>query len=175
MSAPTGNKFWEARTKHGRDRVISDPAVLWAAAVEYFQWVDENPLWEDKIVTANGEPVSKPLFKMRAMTLEGLCRFLGIGRSTWNTWREGDDDDFLEVVQQIDDVIREQKFSGAAAGLLNANIIARDLGLADKQDVNQKTHHSGQVKMSNAQADALLIEAGIDPETLQPIKPDAVE
>ena len=28
-----------------------------------------------------------------------------------------------------------QKFAGAAADLLNANIIARDLGLADKQDL----------------------------------------
>jgi hypothetical protein len=31
-------------------------------------------------------------------------------------------------------VIYEQKFTGAAADLLNPNIIARDLGLADKQD-----------------------------------------
>ena len=29
----------------------------------------------------------------------------------------------------------EQKFAGAAVGLFNANIIARDLGLADKQDI----------------------------------------
>ena len=29
------------------------------------------------------------------------------------------------------------KFEGAAAGLLHANIIARDLGLADKKDITQ--------------------------------------
>ena len=29
----------------------------------------------------------------------------------------------------------EQKFAGAAVGLFNANIIARDLGLTDKQEI----------------------------------------
>ena len=28
-----------------------------------------------------------------------------------------------------------QKFEGAASGIFNANIIARDLGLSDKQDI----------------------------------------
>ena len=32
-------------------------------------------------------------------------------------------------------VIRTQKFEGASAGLLNANIIARDLGLSDKTEL----------------------------------------
>jgi hypothetical protein len=30
---------------------------------------------------------------------------------------------------------REQKFTGAAAGLLNGNLVARELGLADKAEV----------------------------------------
>ena len=166
MAAPEGNQFWKARTKHGRDKVISNHETLWEAACEYFEWVESNPLWEDKIVTANGEPVSKPLFKMRAMTLEGLCRFLGISRNTWSNWREGDDKDFLRVVEQVDDIIRDQKFTGAAAGLLNASIIARDLGLADKQDIDQKTEHSGKVEMTHDRALEVLAQAGIDPDTL---------
>ena len=32
-------------------------------------------------------------------------------------------------------IIKTQKFEGAAAELLNANIIARDLGLADKKEL----------------------------------------
>jgi hypothetical protein len=33
-------------------------------------------------------------------------------------------------------VILDQKFTGAAADLLNPNIIARDLGLTDKKEVS---------------------------------------
>ncbi|MDC9826565.1 terminase small subunit, partial [Devosia sp. ZB163] len=39
---------------------------------------------------------------------------------------------------RVDEIIRAQKFEGAAAGLLNPNIIARDLGLADKQELTGK-------------------------------------
>ena len=34
------------------------------------------------------------------------------------------------------DAIREQKFVGAAADFLNASIISRDLGLADKREIS---------------------------------------
>ena len=40
---------------------------------------------------------------------------------------------------KAESVIRSQKFAGAAADLLNANIIARDLGLADKNQVDHTT------------------------------------
>lgn len=44
---------------------------------------------------------------------------------------------------RVEQIIRQQKFEGAAAELLNPNIIARDLGLADKKvlggDLNVRT------------------------------------
>ncbi|RCZ57579.1 DNA-packaging protein [Escherichia coli] len=36
------------------------------------------------------------------------------------------DEDFCGVTTRAEDIIYDQKFSGAAADLLNANIIARD-------------------------------------------------
>ena len=42
--------------------------------------------------------------------------------------------DFIEVLTRIDDLFYSFKFEGAAAGILNANIIARDLGLKDAKD-----------------------------------------
>ena len=66
---------------------------------------------------------------MRAMTIDGLCLFLDIDLKTWANWRN--DNDFFPVVARAETVIRSQKFAGAAADLLNPNIIARDLGLKD--------------------------------------------
>lgn len=133
MSAPLGNQFWKARSKHGRDRLFESPAALWEACCEYFEWVEANPLYEMKAFAYQGVVVQEPVAKMRAMTMGGLCIFLDIDETTWREWRKSED--FSPVVLRVDKVIYEQKFTGAAADLLNPNIIARDLGLADKQDV----------------------------------------
>ncbi len=136
MAAPKGNRFWQARSSHGRKPIFETPEALADACQEYFQWVEDNPLWEDKLVTFQGVATHEPVAKMRAMTIDGLTLFLGISTQTWYdyTKREG----FVEVTHEIEKAIRSQKFAGAAADLLNANIIARDLGLADKNELTGK-------------------------------------
>ena len=136
MSAPTGNQFWRQRSSHGRKPIFSSADALWDACVEYFEWVEANPLYEDGLVTFQGSAKHEPLAKMRAMTITGLCIFLDISRSTWDAWR--DVEDFSAIVTRVEDVIRTQKFEGASAGLLNPSIIARDLGLVEKQDQTVK-------------------------------------
>lgn len=106
---------------------------MWEAAVEYFDWVEANPLWEDKVTSYQGINSHEPVSKMRAMTIGGLCIFLDISRVAWLEYSKRQD--FINVTRKIDEIIRDQKFSGAAADLLNANIIARDLGLAEKSEV----------------------------------------
>jgi len=132
MAAPKGNRFWEARSKSGRNPIFDNPDQLWESCVEYFQWVEDNPLYEEKAFSYQGEIIKTDLYKMRAMTIGGLCIFLDICQNTWSSYRENND--FLRVTGQVEEIIRNQKFSGAAADLLNANIIARDLGLSDKVD-----------------------------------------
>ena len=139
MAAPVGNQFWKARTKHGRDKLFQSSDLLWEACCEYFQWVEDNPLFEMKPFAYQGEVVQEAVAKMRAMTKAGLCLFLGVDQTTWNRWKEGEDKDFCRVTREVEEVIYSQKFSGAAADLLNANIIARDLGLTEKQSVDN-TH-----------------------------------
>jgi DNA-packaging protein gp3 len=43
--------------------------------------------------------------------------------------------DFSSIITRIRETIYNQKFTGAAAGFLNPNIIARDFGLTDKKEV----------------------------------------
>lgn len=131
-----GNRFWEARSSHGVRPKFEDPDSLWSACCEYFEWVEANPLWEDRLVTFQGAATHEPVAKMRAMTLQGLCFFIDVTRETWGTWRESRPD-LSDVIARAEGVIYQQKFAGAAADLLNANIIARDLGLADKADVKE--------------------------------------
>lgn len=130
-----GNKFWEARSSAGPKPIFAGPEQLWSACVEYFDWCAENPLWEDKVVQCLGRPTHEPVAKMRAMTIAGLCLFLDISVVTWREWKESRPD-LSGVIARAEAVIYQQKFSGAAADMLNANIIARDLGLADKAELS---------------------------------------
>lgn len=131
MGAPVGNQFWKLAENAGRPRLFASPDELWDKAVEYFQWCDENPLisyeWNGK------DPVKCDIEKMRAYTWSGLEYYLNIDslREYKTTYKE-----FSHVISRIEKVLYTQKFEGAAAGLLNANIIARDLGLADKRELD---------------------------------------
>ncbi|MDC5219186.1 DNA-packaging protein [Acinetobacter baumannii] len=132
MAAPIGNRFWEQRSSHGRKPIFEDPEQLWEAACEYFEWVTDNPLEEAKAFAYEGVVTVEELPKMRAMTIQGLCFFLDISDETWASYcsKEG----FIGICSDIKRVIFTQKFEGASAGLLNASIVARELGLADKQE-----------------------------------------
>lgn len=78
--------------------------------------------------------------KMRAMTIQGLCNFLQIGTSTWSDYKKKKD--FSDIITRVEGIIYQQKLEGAAADMLNPNIIARELGLAEKQN------HSGEVTIN---------------------------
>ncbi len=138
MAAPKGNRFWELRSKHGRDKLFATPELLWEAACEYFDWMETNPLYESKAFAFQGEVTMATLPKMRAMTLSGLCFYLHCDEAYFRNFKIQDrenKEDFITVIKEIEKVVYNQKFQGAAADLLNANIIARDLGLTDKQEV----------------------------------------
>lgn len=149
MAATNGNQFWKARSKHGRDKLFESPETLWEACCEYFQWVEDNPLWSSKTVNFQGSPLDLPEAKMRAMTISGICLFLDIDETTWRAWRV--DEDFSPIIKKADAVIYNQKLSGAAADLLNANIISRELGLTDKRE----TELSGSLQLDQLSDDEL--------------------
>lgn len=134
MGAPVGNQFWKLRSKHGRDKLFQTPELLWQAACEYFQWCEANPLKEEKVFNYQGTIVRTSVDKLRAMTLSQLCFYLNCNEAYFRTFKKQlpkDEIDFNTVISEIETVIYNQKFQGASADLLNANIIARDLGLSE--------------------------------------------
>ena len=130
-----GNRFWEARSTAGPKPIFADGDALWAACAEYFEWVEENPLHEAKAFAYEGVVKVQAMPKMRAMTIGGLCLFLDIDETTWRGWKVSRSD-LSPIISRAEAIIYQQKFTGAAADLLNSNIIARDLGLADKKELS---------------------------------------
>lgn len=154
MAAPKGNRFWEARSSHGRNPKFESPEALWSACCEYFAWVEENPLYEVKAFAFQGAVTQESIPKMRAMTITGLCLFLDIADSTWQTFRVRED--LSVITTRAEKIIYDQKFSGAAADLLNANIIARDLGLKEQSQVEDVTPDKGDREKRRSRIQELL-------------------
>lgn len=135
MAAPKGNKFWLNRSKHGRDKLFSTPDLLWEAATEYFTWCDNNPWLKKEAIKSGdmcGELVSIPT--QRPFTLSGFLLYIGASEGYLRQFKTTASEDFLTVIENIEQAMYTQKFEGAAVGAFNANIIARDLGLAEKSE-----------------------------------------
>lgn len=106
-----------------------------AGVAAYFKWCEDHPLLEEKVFMYKGAIVRTDESKMRPFTKKGLASFLGMPESRLASYKKRGDDwqDAMEIVEQT---IFTQKFEGAAAGLLNATIISRDLGLAEKTEIS---------------------------------------
>lgn len=134
MAAPIGNEFWKLRSKHGRDKIFADPSVMWETACEYFQWCEDNPIKQQNWVGKDGNEVEREL--TRPFTLSGLSVYMDCDEQTLKNYGTKEEHkDFFGVYTRISQIIRTQKFEGAAVGIFNANIIARDLGLSDSNVV----------------------------------------
>ena len=167
MGAPKGNEFWKLRSKHGRDKIFTTPDIMLQACYEYFEWCEKYPLIEIDFRGSKIEKIELP--KMRAMTMWGLCSFLHVNTVYFNDFEsglKGKDDatskDFSKVITHVRESITNQKFAGAAAGFLNPNIIARDLGLVEKKDMT-----TGGEKMPGTIINNILELSDFDTEDLK--------
>jgi len=136
-----GNQLWKValRNRNRMGRFPTAETVL-EMFCEYMAWCEDNALQEARLVTYEGESSLEEVPKKRAMTLAGLCAFMGIHRDTWGAWRRGDQrPGFKVVVEWCEQMMWDDKFVAAGAGLLNTNLIARELGLVDRQQVDNKT------------------------------------
>lgn len=124
--------YYERLTR--KPKIYLTPDQLLEDAAKYFKWAEEHPLREEKVFCHKGDIVRADESKMRAFTRKGLATYLGITTEKLKTLGKRDDD-WAEALEKIDQVIYTQKFEGAAAGLLNATMITRDLGLAEKTEV----------------------------------------
>lgn len=135
MAAKKGNTYWRLAKGFavGTEKKYT-PEDLLTKAIEYFEWVEKTPLKEQKAF-GNGTIVN--LNKMRAMTIKGFCLHANISPNTFESYCK--DEAYLRITSYIKDVIYTQKFEGAAAGLLETNIIAREIGLKEKVETENQT------------------------------------
>jgi hypothetical protein len=128
-----GNRAWKARRPAGPAPKFADGEALWKACVKYFEWVEDNPLYEMQLVKWKGRSTQVPVPRPRPMTKGGLCLFLHVQRSSWNAWKR-DRPDLASTIERVESVIWDWQFTHAAAGLLDAGMVIRQLAIGRKTE-----------------------------------------
>lgn len=115
---------------------VPTPPVLARIAMDYFNSVDKNPLITHGYYRGSEHEIRKP----RPYTWAGLDEYLaaiGIAIRTGTLKNRpvqvvnGETLDYTKVLADVGNIMWRQKFDGAVAGVFNAQIIARDLRLAE--------------------------------------------
>jgi len=135
MAAPKGNQY--ALGVSGKPKRFKTPDELLDAFTAYKAEVNNNPWLKHEAIKSgefSGQLISIPL--QRPYTLKGFSVFCGLSfQGLLNYGNSEGYEDFFDIYKKIEIECEVQKFEGATVGAFNASIIARDLGLTDKQDI----------------------------------------
>jgi hypothetical protein len=136
MAWTKDNILWMLRSSSGRDYKVNDIKEFERLVLDYFTKTAEQNIVVNQVFDVNGK--KHDLTKPMPFTKEGLS--LHCGYSSWKNLQEivNQGDDFRKVLTCAETLIYKQKFDHAAVGVFNHSIIARDLGLIDKQEIEEK-------------------------------------
>jgi hypothetical protein len=127
----------------GRPKNIKTPEILWKLFEDYVKHEAENPMHKVEYVGKEGRVEKTPL--------ETPITFMGFECWLWDNdyinnlsdYQKNKDErytEFAPIITRITQNCYVHNFKGASVGIFNANIIARKLGLTEKQEVSQTTH-----------------------------------
>ena len=107
---------------------------------EYVRWCEDNvmEIEENKSgsIGMNHSCETKTITKQRLISVHGFLVYIGKSKRWWTELSDGKQGDkFSYLKEAVTDYCEDYQKEMAAAGLFNANIISRLLGLADKKEL----------------------------------------
>jgi hypothetical protein len=123
------------------EKNIKTPEALYEQFEAYKTLCKSNPkkenFWSsksDKEVSVSREiPLTWNGFELYLRKEKVLCKL-----DDYKANKDGRYTEYADIIHVIDIEIYEDKFSGAVAGIFQHNIIARDLGLVEKKENDNK-------------------------------------
>lgn len=130
----------EEKRPRGRSKNIESPEQLWLLFRKYCVWAKENPREKQDFVGKDGDEITRKL--ERPLSFAGfevylMERMIITDLGDYERNKENRYENFATIIRAIKKFIEVDQFEGAAVGLYKENIIARKLGLADKQEARQ--------------------------------------
>lgn len=138
MAAPKGNQYYLLNKSVGRKPMIDNVEFFIDGWNRYVEFCLSTPLMQKVVqkrkISRDEEVVEiVDLPHTRAFTIEGYCNFIEVSKDLFYDYLKKEA--FSDILSHIQQRCYVQKFEGAASGFYNANIIARDLGLVDRADI----------------------------------------
>lgn len=148
-----GNKIWQLAdpNKVGRPLNFETPIDLWNEVVNYFQWVDSNPIIKQDFKGKDADKVDYEL--QRPYTWQSLYVYLGVTNLDYYKTK----DEFLGILTHIGNIIYSCKYDGALVGIFNYSMVSRDLGLMERSDI---TSNGNEIKQPTT---VINLGSGIKP------------
>jgi hypothetical protein len=141
--------WWKRRSKHGRGLIFSSPQLMWEAACEYFAHEDNRTdLTKTEVGWFQGSMSKDEVVCKVPYTWQGLTLFFGCALTYFRNRRlelrkrvkEGTndevDDDFLAVMDLIEQTIFKQQFDNAQSGKFKEGLTARYLRIQDSSELS---------------------------------------
>lgn len=166
----TGNKLYKLRSKHGRDKIFSDPCLLLEEAFLYFDWCDRHPWERNELVKYKGDSEQVGVSLGRPYSIEGLTCYLGVSASYFRSAKaninkkidEGrpteEEQELLHSFEFLEQIIRTQNIEGATVGVFSPHIVTRIFNLAET--INNNGAQSVQISVRDDETAKHLRELG---------------
>jgi len=143
MGAPKGNQFAKD-SGQGRPKNFETPQDWKEAIQRYFDWCDQNPIIRNEVVKS-GQEAGRilPVPTVRPYLLEGLCDFLDISVQSFADYEKNETHkDFFQVSAWARNKVFSQNLTFGYTGAFDAGLVARKLGIADKQEIKAEMEKS---------------------------------
>lgn len=143
-----GNKFWQLRTKIGRDKLFNEPDALLQAAYEYFTECDKSPWMRPELVKHQGTAVEYEISLGRPYSMNGLTIYLGVSGSYFRSFKANIQTkvdakratdveiQLLETANLIEEICYTQNVEGALVRVFDAGLLARVRNIAENVNNN---------------------------------------
>lgn len=122
----------------GKNKYIEPPQKLWELFEDYVAHERDNPMTKVEFVGRDARP---EVIKLETpITFDGFECYLADRNiiehlSDYSANTKGNYDDYSTIITRIQKNCFVNNFKGASVGLFNPNLIARKLGLTDKQEI----------------------------------------
>jgi len=121
-----------------KQKIIDSPIEMANLFLKYSEYEKGRPKFENVLHQKTGQIIAVP--REVPLTWNGFEIWLsenGIIEKIddYKADKDGRYKEYADIITRIGKIIYHDKYNGAAAGIFNPNIIARDLGLADKKDL----------------------------------------
>lgn len=117
----------------GRPVAIETPEDFERKAMDYIQWVKNNPVMKTVTAAFQGVISYEKVPHTRGMTQFGLAAHMGIGLRTLHDYKKKPD--FSHIYDEVMTIIKSWNADLALTGEINQALVARLDGHIEKQDI----------------------------------------